>query len=196
MEKLLEHQQIEEMLSEFKRSKIKLVDDIDCTLHPFAPMNATFIGKYKYCLDECISDNDVVILKGHINIDNAHIFYKYIDDETKFRFRSNIQIAHWKRHEDIKAFLENEGLIFETEKGMDYDILTDNFDFKKINIEECAKKWISPKDFFINDTTVTYYQTVSYFGITDELSPIEDYITQIKNSDAFKKAKENSRKAS
>ncbi len=66
--------------------------------------------------------------------------------------------------------------ISETDKGMDYSVLYNNYECELLKLD-------SEKDL---DTSITYTKNVSYFGIKDELSPLADYIEEIKNSDLYK----------
>lgn len=166
-----EHKIIEDLLEKYKRKYVK-VESIDYQLYPFAPMNSTFIGKYKHSVTPDI-DGDYLLVDDVVSHDGINKYYKFMDTTTKLEHKDLLRFIHSKRWEKIVDFLKEEGHIFEVKEGIwDNDFLYDNCEFKKLEL-----------DFPIN-----YYEETSYFGVKDILLPIDEYIEQIKNSEGYKKA--------
>lgn len=166
-----EHKIIEDLLKKYKRKYVK-VESIDYTLYPFAPMNSTFIGKYKHSVTPDIK-GDYLLIDGVVYHDNINKFYKFMNTTTKLEHKDLLKNIHSQRWKKIVDFLKKEGHIFEVKEDIwDNDFIHNNFEFKKLDF----------------DFPITYYEETSYFGIKDILLPIDEYIEQIKNSDEYKKA--------
>jgi hypothetical protein len=166
-----EHKIIEDLLKKYKRKYVK-VESIDYALYPFATMNNTFIGKYKYSLSSDIK-GDYLLVDGVVSHDNINKYYKFMDIATKLEHKDLLRIIHSERWEKIVTFLKEERHIFEVKEGIwDNDFLYDNCEFKKLKF----------------DFPVNYYEETSYFGVKDILLPIDEYIEEIKDSEGYKEA--------
>lgn len=124
-----------------------------------------FFDTVEECQHKC---NQFNYEKGYvtITIDNLHLYYQFMSDEDKF------QLSHYKNGSlnFIDIFKKRTDYIIDVLKLSTSDFFNE---FKKI----C---------FDIKDDFNEYTIGLSCFGIIDTLKPIDEYIEDIKKSDAYK----------
>lgn len=96
-----------------------------------------------------------------ITIDNIHLYYEFMDNNEKLKY---INI--------YDAALKKRSLLVQNLLNINKDTFFDN------------KPLVSFTTF--NSTTLGMLSYLSIFGVRDTLKPIDEYISDIKNSDAFK----------
>lgn len=169
--KKLNVQDYEEYFHNKVIQKVKTIKKEDCKYKYFD------LQEYKnIMLYDCNYELD--FLKNGINIDNISLYYEFMSDVQKIHLSHNIlSIIFFERFTQIsdllkisKTFLTDDKLIntkyYKTNNTSFPDIFDDGFCF-----------WYSNNMGIIE---------VSYFGIKDTLKPIDEYIAEIKENEAYK----------
>ena len=109
---------------------------------------------------EYLLNNNVEITK-----DNIHLYYEFMSDGDKNIHKNTI---HSLLHNRAFNILRNLYIIDDTSKSMDKDFKS----FKYISLV------------YFNNSTIRLESSI--FGIMDTLKPIDEYIAEIKESEAYK----------
>lgn len=128
---------------------------------------------YEYFDTESEANNFVAntVIAPDITKENIHLYYEFMSDEQK---TSNDNIAEILRQTFVSRYslvlkhFKDIGFLQEEKGGYDYDLIQyqgDTFTYGGINL--------------------TSYKSISFFNIKDTLKPIDEYIAEIKESQAY-----------
>lgn len=149
---------IKRLLSDHNRKYVKLVDELDNTIYPFAGMNATFIGKYKYALSKDIG-GDNLLINTYLNNNNIDLYYEFLSSNERREYALML--------DDI---LEDRLLSLKLNLGISPE--KEGFFNKKETFDK------TPQNGVVKLHPLTYEYSV--FGIQDTLKPLDEFIDEIK----------------
>ncbi len=126
------------------------------------------------------------IEKVEITKDNIHLYYEFMSDEDKFNYSKhikskNIELVYPFMNDALKKHhFDNIDLMFSKRKSK--LIIEFGTDHKII----CKSELFKAKDYFILSEDSYFNTSLKAFEVEDTLKPIDEYIEEIKSSDAYK----------
>lgn len=151
---------IKNLLKKYNKTYISVVENLD----------REKAGCVSSCSFKVYFDvlGDSILIEDIITKENISVYYEFLKDIDKEKYKDILYIIHANRYKAIKEAMIKDQLIFDTPKGIDCDALHFNRTFTTFK-----------KD------TIAYYYDVYYFDIKDTLKPINEYIAEIKKSEQY-----------
>ena len=153
---------IKNLLKKYNKTYISVVENLDRE-----KAGCVSSCSFKVYFDIAASS---IIIEDIIISDNISLYYEFLNDTDKERYKDILYVIHAKRYKDIKKAMIKDQLIFETLRG-------GGLDCDALHFNRATRKF--------KQNSITYYYDVYYFGIRDTLKPIKEYIAEIKKSEQY-----------
>ena len=151
------------LMKRYKKEFIKIDDSLDLELSGSA-------GNSFYNIKFDVKNDKYLYIKDITTLDNISLYYEFMNDDDIFNNIELLNSVLFDRYFYILTHFKEIGFICEDK-----------------NVYKSLRDWeqIQFKNKHIKRDGYKYYE-ISFFDIKDTLKPIDEYIEEIKQSEAYK----------